>query len=56
VNGWTDTGIHNGGLFCGNLEGLIEAHEILKGDDADEYDELLWKMAAETCEGVLTMF
>jgi hypothetical protein len=33
--------------FAAKLEGLIEAHKILKGDDADEHDELLWRLAEE---------
>jgi len=30
------------------LEGLIEAHRIMKGDDADYSDRLLWRLTAET--------
>ena len=33
--------------LAAGLEGLIEAHKILKGDDGDETDELLWRLAAE---------
>ena len=32
------------------LEGLIEAHRILKGDDADDADLLLWRLTAETLD------
>jgi hypothetical protein len=30
------------------LEGLIDAHRILKGDDGDEFDRNLWSMTADT--------
>ena len=33
--------------LAAKLEGLIEAHKILKGDDADEHDLLLYRLAAE---------
>ena len=33
--------------LAAKLEGLIEAHQILKGDDADEHDLLLYRLAAE---------
>jgi hypothetical protein len=33
--------------LAAKLEGLIEAHQILKGDQADEHDELLYRLAAE---------
>ena len=33
--------------LAAKLEGLIEAHHILKGDDADEHDLLLYRLAAE---------
>lgn len=32
---------------AGRLEGLIEAHRLMKGADADEYDRLLWRMTDE---------
>jgi len=34
------------------LEGLIEAHRILKGDGGDEFDLNLWRMTDETLEEV----
>jgi hypothetical protein len=34
------------------LEGLIEAHRILKGDGGDEFDRHLWRMTAETLREV----
>jgi hypothetical protein len=33
--------------LAAKLEGLIEAHQILKGDQADVHDELLYRLAAE---------
>jgi hypothetical protein len=42
-------------ILAGRLEGLIEAHEIMKGSGGDEYDRLLWKMARDIvkeCEDV----
>jgi hypothetical protein len=36
--------------LAAQLEGLIEAHQILKGDDADVHDELLWRLAAEAAK------
>ena len=33
--------------LAAQLEGLIEAHRILKGGSGDVYDENLWKMAAQ---------
>jgi hypothetical protein len=36
--------------FAAKLEGLIEAHQILKGDDADVHDELLYRLAAEAAK------
>ena len=33
--------------LAAQLEGLIEAHQILKGDDADDNDELLYRLAAK---------
>ena len=30
------------------LEGLIEAHRMMKGDDADAADRLLWRLTADT--------
>ena len=32
--------------LAAKLEGVIEAHQILKGDDGDVYDEMLWRVAA----------
>ena len=32
---------------AGRLEGLIEAHRILKGDDGDEFDRNLWRLTEE---------
>jgi len=32
---------------AGRLEGLIEAHRILKGEDGDEFDIVLWEMTDE---------
>jgi hypothetical protein len=37
---------------AGRLEGLIEAHRILKGDGGDEFDRHLWRMTAETLREV----
>ena len=34
--------------LAARLEGLIEAHRVLKGDDGDEFDQLLWRLADET--------
>jgi hypothetical protein len=39
-------------LVAARLEGLIEAHRILKGDDGDEFDRNLWRMTDETLEEV----
>ena len=33
---------------AGRLEGLIAAHRIMKGDDADEFDKQLWRLTDET--------
>jgi hypothetical protein len=33
--------------LAAQLEGLIEAHKILKGGDGDVYDEQLWRLAEE---------
>jgi hypothetical protein len=33
--------------LAARLEGLIDAHKILKGGDGDEFDRLLWSMAGE---------
>ena len=33
--------------LAGRLEGLINAHEILKGGKGDEFDEYLWRVAAD---------
>jgi len=32
--------------LASRLEGVIEAHKILKADDGDAYDEMLWRVAA----------
>jgi hypothetical protein len=37
-------------MLAAQLEGMIEAHKILKGDDADEHDELLYRLAAEASQ------
>lgn len=29
------------------LEGMLEAHKVLKGDRADDIDRLLWRMTDE---------
>ena len=34
-------------FLAARLEGLLEAHKILKGDTADEHDRLLWRMSGE---------
>ena len=34
-------------MLAAKLEGLIEAHQILKGDDADENDLLLYRLTAQ---------
>ena len=34
--------------LAARLEGLIDAHRVLKGDDGDEFDQLLWRLADET--------
>jgi hypothetical protein len=33
--------------LAAQLEGLIEAHKILKGDGGDVYDKNLWDAAAD---------
>ena len=33
--------------LAAKLEGVIEAHQILKGDDTDEHDERLYRLAAQ---------
>ena len=38
-------------MLAAKLEGLIEAHQILKGDDADEHDLLLYRLTAEASKG-----
>jgi hypothetical protein len=38
--------------FAAKLEGLIEAHQMLKGDDGDDYDKLLWRLAGEASKEV----
>mgnify|MGYP001087871222 CR=1 FL=1 len=37
---------------AGRLEGLIDAHRILKGDDGDEFDRQLWRLTDETIREV----
>ena len=32
--------------LAAKLEGVIEAHQILKGNGGDVYDEMLWRVAA----------
>ena len=32
---------------AGFLRGLIEAHEVLTGDDARPQDEVMWRLAKE---------
>jgi hypothetical protein len=34
-------------LLAARLEGMLEAHKLLKGGDGDEFDRLLWKMTDE---------
>ena len=34
-------------FLAARLEGMLEAHKVLKGDDADEHDLLLWRMTDE---------
>lgn len=34
-------------LHAARLEGMLEAHKVLKGDAADEHDRLLWRMTDE---------
>ena len=34
-------------MLAAKLEGLIEAHSILKGDNADEHDLLLYRLTAQ---------
>ena len=33
--------------LAARLEGLIEAHRVLKCEDGDEFDKLLWRLADE---------
>jgi hypothetical protein len=33
-------------MVAARLEGVIDAHRILKGEDGDTYDRLLWDMTA----------
>ena len=33
--------------LAARLQGVIEAHRLLKGPDADGYDEMLYRMCAE---------
>ena len=33
---------------AGRLEGLIDAHRIMKGGKGDEYDKQLWRLTDET--------
>jgi len=37
---------------AGRLEGLIDAHRILKGGKGDEVDQQLWRMVDETLREV----
>ena len=37
---------------AGRLEGLIEAHRILKRDEGDEFDRNLWSMTDEVLQEV----
>jgi hypothetical protein len=39
-------------IAAGRLEGLIDAHRILKGDDGDEFDQQLWRLTDETIREV----
>ena len=32
--------------LAAKLEGLIDAHQMLKGDGGDVYDEMLWRVAS----------
>ena len=49
MSDWMDGYMHHRRwlLLSAKLEGLIEAHRILKGDDTDEHDERLYRLAAE---------
>ena len=33
--------------LAGRLEGVIEAHRIMKNGEGDDYDRILWKMAEQ---------
>jgi hypothetical protein len=39
-------------LAAARLEGVIEAHRILKGGDGDEADAILWRLFDEIVEEV----
>ncbi len=39
-------------IAAARLEGIIEAHRILKGDEGDMFDEQLWRLTEETLEEV----
>lgn len=41
-------------MFAGKLEGLIDAHKYFKGDDGDEFDKTLWRLAAVLSQQVDT--
>ena len=34
-------------FLAARLEGLFEAHKVLKGDKADEHDLLIWQLAEQ---------
>jgi ABC-type transport system involved in Fe-S cluster assembly fused permease/ATPase subunit len=34
-------------IIAARLEGVVEAHKILKAGNGDVYDELLWRMTDE---------
>jgi hypothetical protein len=34
-------------IVAARLEGVVEAHKILKAGNGDVYDELLWRMTGE---------
>jgi hypothetical protein len=35
-------------MVAARLQGLIEAHRLLKGEDGDVYDENLWRVTEQT--------
>ena len=49
MSDWMDGYMHHRRwlMLAAKLEGLIEAHQILKGDDADEHDLLLYRLTAQ---------